>query len=140
MPAKTPISQVMTRDVYTLDVNSKLSEVRRALIANDFHHMPILDGDELVGILSWRDLVRAYRALLLAGEPTPLGIGEALDQSANVADLMSRNLVRMRDDDPLERAINLIADGEIHSVLVVDTQDQLVGIVTDKNIVEFLMN
>ena len=53
---------------------------------------------------------------------------------------MTRELVTVRDDDPLTRAIDLIADGHIHSVLVLDADESLVGIVTDKNIVEYLMS
>jgi CBS domain-containing protein len=51
---------------------------------------------------------------------------------------MTRELVTVRDDDPLDRAIDEIADAHIHSVLVLDGDERLVGILTDKNIVEFL--
>ncbi len=134
---KTPISDVMTRNVHTLHVGAKLSEVRQALISNDFHHMPIVDGDRLVGMISWRDLVHAYRAAMEADELNPLGVGDALDHSASVEDVMTRKLVTARDDDPLDHAIDLIADGHVHSVLVLDSDERLAGIITDKNIVEF---
>jgi len=51
---------------------------------------------------------------------------------------MTRELVTVRDDDPIDRAIDLIADAHIHSVLVVDADERLVGIVTDKDIVQYL--
>ena len=118
MTLTAPISTIMTRGVHTLDVSAKLSEVRRALITNDFHHMPIVDGKRLVGMISWRDLVRAYRS---AHE-----------------DAMTRELVTVRDDDSIDRAIDLIADAHVHSVLVLDSESRLAGIVTDKDIVDYL--
>jgi CBS domain-containing membrane protein len=138
MSRQTPVSVVMTSKVHTIDVSSKLSIVRHALIAAEFHHMPILDGDVLVGMISWRDLVRAYRTARGAEESDPLAIDDVLDETTSLSELMTRELVTVRSDDPLDRAIDLIAEGQIHSVLVLDEDDKLVGIVTDKNIVEYL--
>jgi CBS domain-containing protein len=138
MAQTVPVSFVMTRDVHTVDVSSKLSVVRHALIAAGFHHMPIVDGDRVVGIVSWRDLVRAYRAVRGAETSDPIAVDEVLDERTSIADVMTRKLVSVRDDDPLDRAIDVIADGELHSVLVLDEDDRLVGIVTDKNLIEYL--
>ena len=138
MPLTARISTIMTRSVHTLDVNSKLSDVRRALITHEFHHMPIVDGDRLVGMISWRDLVRAYRTARNADASDPFGIDEVLDRSSRIDEAMTRELVSVRDDDSIDRAIDLIADAHVHSVLVFDSEEQLVGIVTDKDIVEYL--
>ena len=128
----------MTHKVHTLDVTQKLSSVRHALIANEFHHMPIMDGERLVGIVSWRDLVRAYRSDRDENASDALDIDGSLDRNSTVADIMTTDLVTVRDDDPLDRAIDEIADAHIHSVLVLDSDERLVGILTDKNIIEFL--
>lgn len=138
MTRQTPVSVIMTRSIQTLDVSSKFSKVRRALVANEFHHMPIVDGDTLVGIISWRDLVRAYRAARGADQNDPFAIDEVLDRTTSVEKVMTKDLVTVRVDDSIDRAIDLIADGHIHSVLVLDAEEQLVGIVTDKDIVAYL--
>lgn len=138
MTLTAPISTIMTRDVHTLELSAKLSEVRRALITNEFHHMPIVDDDRLVGMISWRDLVRAYRKAHSPDVPDPFGIDEALDKSSRIEDAMTRKLVTVRDDDSIDRAIDLIADAHVHSVLVLDSDSRLVGIVTDKDIVDYL--
>lgn len=135
MPQKTPVSTLMATSPRTVEVDAKLSDVRRALIANDFHHMPIVDDGQLVGMISWRDLVRAYRA---SRHDDAMPVEQLLDESNSVRELMSTDLVTLPPDANISRAIDLIADGHIHSVLVVDENEQLVGIVTDKNLVEFL--
>lgn len=140
MPHKTRVSEIMTRDVYTIEVGARLSTVRHALVANEFHHMPIVDEGRLVGVLSWRDLVRAFRGARGDGEVSTFEIDSLLDQYTSIEQLMTRDLVTVSVDDVLDRAIDKIADGHIHSVLVLDTEENLVGIVTDKNIMEFLMN
>lgn len=135
MPRHTPVSTLMTRAVRTLDVGAKLSEARRALVAGDFHHLPVDDGERLVGIVSWRDLVRVYRDA--AREPGET-FDDVLDRSATLEAVMSRELVTLREDEPVERAIDRIADGSVHSVLVVDADDHLAGIVTDEDLVAYL--
>jgi CBS domain-containing protein len=140
MPRKTLVSEIMTRDVHTLEVTSKLSVVRHALVANEFHHMPVVDDGRLVGVLSWRDIVRAFRGARGDGEVSTFEIDDLLDQYISIEELMTKELVTVRDDDVLDRAIDKIADGHIHSVLVLDGDERLVGIVTDKNIMEFLMS
>ena len=139
MPRKTPISHIMSRDVHTIEVGAKLSSVRHALIANEFHHMPVVDEGHLVGVLSWRDVVRAFRGARGDGEVSTFEIDDLLDQYTSIEELMTKEVVTVRTDDVLDRAIDKIADGHIHSVLVLDEDQNLVGIVTDKNIMEFLM-
>jgi acetoin utilization protein AcuB len=131
---KTPVSVLMVRSPRTIDADAKLSDVRRALIANDFHHMPIVDEGRLVGMISWRDLVRAYR---VARHDEGVPVEQLLDESSSVRELMTTDLVTLPPDGTIDEAIDLIAEGNIHSVLIVD-DDDLVGIVTDKNLVEFL--
>jgi acetoin utilization protein AcuB len=135
MPRKTPVSVLMASKLRTIDVDAKLSDVRRALIANDFHHMPIVEAGQLVGMISWRDLVRAYRA---SRRDEGMSIEQLLDDASSIRELMSTELVTLPPDASVERAIDLIAKGQIHSVLIVDANEQLVGIVTDKNLVEYL--
>jgi len=135
MPRHTLLSSLMTRSVRTLDVGAKLSEVRRALVAGGFHHLPVDDGERLVGIVSWRDLVRAYRDL---GREGGESFDEVLDRGATLESIMTRDIVSLREDEPVERAIDRIADGHIHSVLVVDADGRLAGIVTDEDLVAHL--
>jgi acetoin utilization protein AcuB len=138
MAQATPVSFVMTRNVHTVDVSAKLSAVRHALIAAEFHHMPIVDGNLVVGIVSWRDLVRAYRAVRGSETSDPLAVDEVLDERTSIEAVMTKELVTVRDDDPIDRAIDAIADGHLHSVLVLDADEHLVGIVTDKNLIEHM--
>ena len=50
---------------------------------------------------------------------------------------MSRDLVTVHPEEGLERAMDLIADGRVHSVLVADRDRKLVGIVTDTDLLDY---
>jgi CBS domain-containing protein len=135
MSRKTPISELMTTPVRALGVDARLSEVRRALTKERIHHLPIVENGILVGMISSRDLIRILREARAGGTES---VDEILDRSSSVAKLMSSELVTARPDDSVERAIELIADGSVHSVLVLDVSRHLVGIVTDTDLLDYL--
>jgi CBS domain-containing protein len=114
----------MTSRIRTVDVSKSLSAVRDLVSAEKFHHVPILDGTELVGIISSRDLVQVYR--------------HRDSDEPSIADTMSTDLTTIRVDDKVERAINELADGDIHSILVLDAEERLVGIVTNIDLLDYL--
>ena len=135
MPRSTPISELMTSHVRTLAVDAKPSEARRLLSKERIHHLPIVENGILVGLLSSRDLVRVLRESRAGSAENP---DEALDRATSLRSLMSTELVTLRADEPISRAIDLVADGSIHSVLVLDATRRLVGIVTDTDLLDYL--
>src|SRR5262245_37948024 len=50
-----PVAQVMTRNVSTCDVNDSISSVMDRMTKGKFRHMPVLDKDRLVGLVSLGD-------------------------------------------------------------------------------------
>jgi CBS domain-containing membrane protein len=88
-----------------------------------------------VGVLSSRDLVRILREAKAGGAQD---VDAILDRTASVREAMTPVLVALRPDDPVERAVDLISDGTIHSLLVLDEQRRLVGIVTDTDLLDYL--
>jgi CBS domain-containing protein len=130
-----PISELMTTHVRTLGVDAKLSEARRVLTKERIHHLPIVENGILVGLVSSRDLVRILREAKAGGSES---VDEVLDRTSSLRKAMSTDLVTLRPDDPVERAIDLIADGHIHSLLVLDAGRHLVGILTDTDLLDYL--
>lgn len=58
-PRTTPLTQVMTRDVYSASPEDKVTDVRAELRQRHIRHVPVLDGEEILGMLSLRDILRA---------------------------------------------------------------------------------
>lgn len=135
MPRTTPIEKVMTPRVLSLGVDAKLSEVRRLFREEGCHHVPILDGGRVAGVISSRDLLALLRGSEAAGADE---VDALLDGSGTVQGIMTRDLVTMRTDESVDVAIDLIAGGRVHSVLVVDAEGRLAGIVTDSDLLAYL--
>jgi CBS domain-containing protein len=55
-----PVAQVMTRKVVTCTRADTMSSIMELMTAGKFRHLPVVEGDQLVGIISIGDVVK-YR-------------------------------------------------------------------------------
>jgi CBS domain-containing protein len=60
LPAEgTPVRAIMTREVYSVAAATKLPECIMLMHDKNIRHVPVLDADKVVGVLSVRDLMGA---------------------------------------------------------------------------------
>jgi CBS domain-containing protein len=65
-----PISEVMSKDLVTVEPGTSLREAARIMADRWIRHLPVLDGGRLVGIVSQRDLAGVLAGAL--NEPDDL--------------------------------------------------------------------
>lgn len=138
MTKDTTVGDIMTRKVQVAQIDDALSDVRAILMKGRFHHAPIVDGNRLVGIISSRDFIRIHRELSATGFES--NIDDMIDAAKTIKETMKTHLVTLNVNESYERAIDLLAEGEIHSVLVVDDDGHLAGIVTNVDLLDFLFD
>jgi len=54
------LEQVMVKSPITIQQDCSIKEASQILVDNEFHALPILDGEELVGIVTTTDLIRYF--------------------------------------------------------------------------------
>ena len=69
MKRNQPVSKIMTPDPIAIQLGQRISEARKAMTDGHFHHVPIVDGKKLVGILSSTDILRASYEVQLTDAP-----------------------------------------------------------------------
>ena len=57
--AEHPVSEWMTRDPTTVPPDTPAADALRTMLERNFRHLPVLDGDRILGIVSMRDLTAA---------------------------------------------------------------------------------
>jgi CBS domain-containing protein len=137
MRKNDPITKLMKTDVITIQKGEPISRARQVLSDNNFHHLPVLDGDKLVGIVSSLDIVKLTFDAYHTDERT---MDIVLDEQFKLADVMEKDLVTISYKDTVRRAVNLLADGKFHSLPVIGEDDTLRGIVTSTDLIQYLMN
>jgi CBS domain-containing protein len=55
---KLTVSDVMTRDVFTCATTEDLNQLRREMVTRRARHIPIVENDKLIGIISMGDIVK----------------------------------------------------------------------------------
>ncbi|ARE40216.1 CBS domain protein [Rhodovulum sp. P5] len=56
----TPISGIMTFDPVTIGIDDPISNALALKLGDVFRHLPVMDGEDIVGILSYRDIPLDY--------------------------------------------------------------------------------
>jgi CBS domain-containing protein len=65
----TPVSDIMTRDVVTVDFSHTYGDCMRLMHQHGIRHLPVVDGGNVIAVLSIRDLLReavAHNARIIA--------------------------------------------------------------------------
>lgn len=133
---KELISGLMTTNIVVANQFHNFSQVMRLFTEFPVHHLPVVDGqDKLIGIISSNDMVKAFKRMLLAGE-TIQSI-DNLDVKINLSDIMTANPVTLSPTDTVEKAVELFSQKKYQALPVVE-QGKVVGIVSIKDVVEFI--
>jgi CBS domain-containing protein len=69
-PLDTPVSEVMSKDLITVQPGTSLREAAQIMTERWIRHLPVLEGGRLVGIVSQRDLAGVLAGAL--NEPEDL--------------------------------------------------------------------
>jgi acetoin utilization protein AcuB len=119
------VSELMTPQPKTLDVTGTVREAVALLADLDVRHLPIMEGQDLVGIVSDRDL----RELLGPESDDPEQRARRLD--APVTSAMSSDVLFVGPEDDIGDVIDLMIENRLGAVPVL-TEDprELVGMVS----------
>ena len=125
-----PIEQIMTPDPATISPQSSAAEARRLLNSNFINHLPVVEGDRLVGVVSSSDLLKLH----LLDDTLTMFARATVDQ------IMETNLVVLADSATLREAAEKLSMGNFHALPVVNKKRRLVGIVTSSDLINELLN
>jgi CBS domain-containing protein len=125
------IGQIMTRQPATVAPDDQVDAAQTLLARGDIHHLPVVEGKRLVGIVSSADLLKLH---LLDG-----GIETAADLGLTVRKVMQPAPVVVTEDASLQDAATRFSLGGYHALPVVDADDQLIGIVTTTDLITRLL-
>jgi acetoin utilization protein AcuB len=129
------VQDVMQTKLHTVTPATTLPEALRLTNHRGVRHLPVLDGDCLVGILSDRDLKRA-----MASPATSLEVHELnyLLDRLRVAEIMTRTVITISRLAPIEEAACLMVQEKIGALPVTD-DGRLIGLVTETDVLRLFV-
>jgi acetoin utilization protein AcuB len=122
------VREIMHREPLTVGPVASLEEAYALMVRERFRHLPVLEGDRLVGVVTDRDLRLATSRLAEA----------PFAPDARVGEVMTRPVQTVHPLDPVESAARTMRELKIGCLPVVDN-GRLVGIVTGIDILDALL-
>lgn len=118
-PAHFHVSTVMTKDVLSIDEDMDVAEAANIMLEKHIGGLPVLDDEELVGILTKSDIIDTCQGKAYENKP--------------VSDYMSTDIISVSPSDRLVHARRVMIDAKIGRLLVMDGE-KLVGLLASKDI------
>lgn len=121
------VREWMSTDPVTVSVDDTVSEARRLLDTQGVRHLPVVDDQRLVGIVSDRDV--AIREAALRQAVLRHDVAALLDDERPVEAVMSSDVHTVGVDVPIAEAARTLVSRRINALPVIE-EGRLVGIVT----------
>lgn len=150
MAIDSRVSLIMTREVISVEPGTEVTEAARLMWEHGFSGLPVIDGGRVVGMLTDFDMVAReseydapmYIPFLDAYFRIPgSGDSEQLRRilATSVQDLMTAPAVTIEPDATVQQAATIMYDKRMNALPVVDSGEQLIGIVTRADIVRLMV-
>jgi CBS domain-containing protein len=131
---KIPVEHYMTDEVVTIDRETSLLEAHRLMGTKRIRSLPVVDGGNVVGIVTRTDLMSSDPSRLASRNNQELSL-KVLTQP--VEKVMSKTILTISPELPLTEAAREMLEHKVHSLLILDHEKKLAGIITESDL--FLM-
>ena len=129
------VVDVMTTDPLTVTPTETIGQADELMNTNRIRQLPVVEGKELVGIVTDRD-IRSFLSGSLLEDP------EAREKALNtkVSEIMTTEPITVSPEDDLEEVVELLIEEKVGGIPVVDKSVGLVGIVTYMDVLQCFWN
>jgi len=137
MDIQRPLSQIMTTQIISIGPLELISKVSSIFDNHKIHHLPILNEKGIaLGMISKHDFRQVQHHFTCYGWEMAEASNNHLFSSLIAKDVMSKDLVTLREDDSIEKAISYFLQNRVHSILITDSNNYCLGIVTPYDILK----
>lgn len=134
-PKPLTLSHIMHCQVETLGPSDTVRDAMRLMKDNGFHHIPVVEGGKVVGMVSDRDLwQKVLHGNLLTKEEE---YHASLDALLPLSKVMSAPVYTLPSGEKVAKAISVLLTHKVHAVVVVDG-GKVAGMVTEKDLLKLM--
>jgi CBS domain-containing protein len=127
------IEAIMSTNLITVSPSATLAEARTLMHEHRIHHLPVLDGDKLIGLISLTNVLAATDSFLRDD-------GSRIHaEEIGIADAMVTDVATVDVSASLRHAALFLEKHKIGCLPVMDNHE-LVGIITDTDFVAVAIN
>ena len=129
------LTEIMSANVVTVELDDKLSVVKDTFENLKFHHLLVVENNQLLGVVSDRDLLKALSPNI--GTSTE-SYKDASTLNKRVHQIMTRHPIVLHEDATIDDAINLFNTHGISCIPIVNNDNKPIGIVSWRDVLKAL--
>lgn len=123
----------MTRNVKTVKRDLDMLALSEMFEQDDFNSYPVADEGQVVGIVTKFDILKCF-----AFTPSQMLPRYHELMSREVGDVMTPEFIYVSPDTRLTRALQIMVEHRIRSIVVLDSVQRLVGIIAREDVIAAL--
>lgn len=136
------VRELMTEDPITVAPDVSLEQVLGIMQQASIRHLPVVDDEGLVGVVSDRDLKFIHGLPGVFDHVGKEDIEAVLDDPISLVlksrFLVDRDVTTLDPNDSVEEAVDIFVSTKIGAIPVVDVHQEVVGIVSDVDVLRWV--
>ena len=122
-PSGVQVDKIMNRKSITATQGMLISDIAKTMLRNDFRRLPVILGDQIIGMVTSMDIIRA------------IANNNIFDPNLRVEDIMIRNPITVSPDMDLSEIANLSISKKI-GAFPVAVDGRLKGLITEHDLLK----
>lgn len=131
-----PLSQLMSKQVISLDIKEDLNTAEKLMRKNHIRHLPITKDGVLNGMLSLTDLQRISFASAIS--ESDQNIDSEIYDMFTIEQIMTHHPLAINVNDGMVKALLIFSEKEFHALPIVD-DGKIVGILTTTDVIKYFL-
>ncbi len=129
------VSELMSKNLVVVQMDDHLGKLKAIFEETRFHHLLVVEGERLYGIISDRDLLKSLSPNIGTMAATNKDMA-SLNKKAH--QIMTRRPIFLREDATIDDAIGIFNQKKISCIPIVDNTEAPIGIISWRDIMREL--
>jgi len=135
MKHRESIKNIMTTEVKTVHRRQNMAEVQKMMESYQIRHVPVVESEKVIGMISRTDLMHVRYGAMKGKEASQTALLETMP----VEEVMTETPMTVPVGVSIREAGRLLHEKDFSALPVTDEDEKLVGIVTTKDMVGYLL-
>lgn len=137
MKKNVPVSSIMTKNIIKLNLSDDLTKADNFFKTHKIRHIPVVNGNKIVGLLSYTDLLRVSYVDVVDEDAE--NVESIVFNMFAIRQVMAKEINVISPETTIKKAAKILSQKEYHALPVCDG-DSLVGIVTTTDLIRYLLD
>lgn len=130
------VDKIMTTKLITVSSHDTVEHMQNLLSSHPIHHLLVVDGGVLAGVISDRDILRITSPFLKTKAESRR---DRATLSLKASQIMRRRPITIKANASLREAARSLVENKVSLLPVMNDEDALVGVLSWKDVMRYIM-